>query len=64
MIEGRIIAVADVVESMSSHRPYRAQLGIPVALEEIRKGSGTLFDTAVVDACIELFEQGEFKFSN
>jgi len=64
LIEGRIIAVADVVESMSSHRPYRAQLGIPVALEEIRKGSGTLFDTAVVDACIELFEQGEFKFSN
>ena len=51
----RIIAVADVVDSMSSHRPYRAALGIDKALEELAKGQGTIYDTKVVDVCAQLF---------
>lgn len=54
----RIIAVADVVESMASHRPYKPSLGIEAALGEIRAHSGTLFDAAVVEACVDLFEHG------
>ena len=53
--EARILAVADVVESMSSHRPYRASLGINAALEEIRAKSGLLYDSDVVGACLDLF---------
>ena len=49
----RIIAVADVVDSMSSHRPYRAALGIDKALEELVKGRGTIYDANVVDACLK-----------
>ncbi len=60
--EARIIAVADVVEAMSSHRPYRAALGIQLALEEIEQGRGVLYDAAAVDACIELFRQAGFSF--
>lgn len=59
---GRIIAVADVVEAMSSHRPYRASLGVEVALNEIQRGRGTIYDAAVVDACLSLFHEGRFKF--
>lgn len=54
-IEARIIAVADVVESMASHRPYRPALGIDRALEEIQKNRGTFYDPDVVDACVRLF---------
>ena len=54
----RIVAVADVLEAMSSHRPYRPTLGIEAALEEIERGSGTLFDSSVVDACLHLFRDG------
>jgi len=57
-LEARIIAVADVVEAMSSHRPYRAALGLNAALEEIRKNSGILYDPSVVAACTEVFEEG------
>ncbi len=57
LLEARIVAVADVVESMSSHRPYRPALGIEKALEEIRAGRGTIFDERVVDACLLLFEE-------
>jgi putative two-component system response regulator len=57
LLESRIVAVADVVESMSSHRPYRPALGIDEALAEIRAGSGTIFDERVVDACVFLFEE-------
>lgn len=64
LLESRIIAVADVVEAMSSHRPYRPALGIDAALKEIKAGSGTLFDPAVVDTCVKLFEQGEFAFKS
>jgi putative nucleotidyltransferase with HDIG domain len=58
-LEARILAVADVVEAMSSHRPYRPGLGIKVALDEIEKNRGRFYDPAVVDACLRLFrEQG------
>ncbi len=55
IVEARILSVADVVEAMSSHRPYRAGLGMEAALGEIRKNSGKLYDPAVVDACLRLF---------
>lgn len=54
----RIIAVADVVEAISSHRPYRPGRGISLALRELSEGRGTLFDPAVVDACTQLHAQG------
>jgi putative nucleotidyltransferase with HDIG domain len=59
--ESRILAVADVVEAMSSHRPYRPSLGLPPALEEIRSGMGTAYDKDAVEVCIALFEAG-FSF--
>ena len=62
LIEARIIAVADVVEAISSHRPYRPALGISVALDEIKRHRGVLYDKDVVDACIKVFRKG-FKFS-
>jgi PAS domain S-box-containing protein/putative nucleotidyltransferase with HDIG domain len=55
MLEAKILAVADVVEAMASHRPYRPALGIGVALEEIKKNKGTYYDPAVVDVCTRLF---------
>lgn len=55
LLQARIIAVADVVEAMASHRPYRPALGIDVALEEIRRGAGSLYDRDVVTACETLF---------
>ena len=59
LLEARIISVADVVESMTSHRPYRPSLGIDAALEEIERNRDKLYDPMVVDACIKLFrEQG------
>ncbi|MGD0280116.1 MAG: PAS domain S-box protein [Smithella sp.] len=61
LIEARIMAVADVVEAMSSHRPYRAALGIEAALEEIEKNKGTLYDNTVVDACLRLFRGKGYK---
>ncbi|MGR9117566.1 MAG: HD domain-containing phosphohydrolase, partial [Gammaproteobacteria bacterium] len=57
-LEARIVAVADVVEAMSSYRPYRPGLGIEAALAEIRKTSGTFYDAQVVDACLALFAGG------
>jgi HD-GYP domain-containing protein (c-di-GMP phosphodiesterase class II) len=62
LLEARIIGVADVVEAMSSHRPYRPALGIDKALEEITKNKGKLYDPEVVDACIKLFKEDGFKF--
>lgn len=62
LIEARILAVADVVEAIASHRPYRAALGITHALNEISKKSGTLFDPHVVEACLRLFNERGFKF--
>ncbi len=59
--EARIIAVADVVEAMCSHRPYRAEQGLEAALEEITSGRGTRYDAAVVDACIRLFRERGYQ---
>ncbi len=56
-LEARIIAVADVIDAMVSHRPYRPALGIDQALAEICENSGRLYDPAVVAACVKLFEQ-------
>jgi HAMP domain-containing protein len=58
----RIMAVADVVETMSSHRPYRPALGIAAALREIKQGRGRLYDATVVDACLKLFGEKQFEF--
>lgn len=63
LLEARILAVSDVVESMSSHRPYRPALGIHAALDEIRRNKGVIYDSKVASACIELFEKDGFKFS-
>ena len=61
LLESRIIAVADVVEAMSSHRPYRPGLGIDAALEEIALHRGVQYDTATVDACVKLFHEAGYK---
>jgi len=63
LLEARILAVADVVEAMSSHRPYRPALGAEKALAEVREGAGTRFDEKVVSVCAELFESGGFAFT-
>lgn len=63
LIEARILAVADVVESMASHRPYRAALGIDTALEEITKNRGILYDPAVVDVCLRLFREKGYRLA-
>ncbi len=62
LIEAQVLAVADVVEAMASHRPYRAALGIEKALEEISKNKGVLYDAKAVDACLKLFNEKDFKF--
>jgi HD-GYP domain-containing protein (c-di-GMP phosphodiesterase class II) len=61
-LEAKILAVADVVEAMSSHRPYRPTLGIDKALEEVSRQKGVLYDAMVVDACVELFVEKGFAF--
>jgi len=57
LLEARIMAVADVVEAMSSHRPYRPGLGIDKALAEIERGCGSVYDAAIADACLKLFRE-------
>ena len=61
LLEAKIMGVADVVEAMSSHRPYRPALGIDAALEEITQKKGILYDPEVVDTCLRLFKETEFK---
>ncbi|HUN54801.1 MAG TPA: PAS domain S-box protein [Smithella sp.] len=63
LLESRILAVADVVEAMGSHRPYRASLGIEPALEEIEKNKGILYDTAAADACLILFREKGYQLT-
>ena len=63
LIGARILAVADTVEAMASHRPYRPGLGIEAALEEVQKGREKLYDGRVVDACLRLFREKGFSFS-
>lgn len=63
ILEARIMAVSDVVEAMASHRPYRAALGIDVALEEIEKNRGISYDEDVVDACLRLFREKDYRLA-
>jgi putative nucleotidyltransferase with HDIG domain len=62
LLEARILAVADVVEAMSSHRPYRPALGLIQALDEINKNKGIFYDSQAVDACLRVFQEKGFKF--
>ena len=59
-IEARVITVADIVEAMASHRPFRPSRGIEAALEEIGAQKGKTLDEGVVDACIGIFRDGDF----
>ena len=61
LIEARIISVADVVEAIFSHRPYRPSLGIDIALEEIEKNKGLFYDAQIADACLRLFREKGYK---
>ena len=63
IFESRILAVADVVEAMTSHRPYRPALGIDKALAEIESGKGVKYDANVVDICLNLFREQGFRFA-
>jgi putative nucleotidyltransferase with HDIG domain len=63
LIESRILAVADVIEAMASHRPYRPSFGIEAALNEISKNKGILYDHAVVDACLRLFREKGYQLT-
>lgn len=64
LLESKILAVADVIEAMSSDRPYRPAPGIEKALEEITQNKSKLYDPDVVDTCIKLFENKDFKFAS
>jgi PAS domain S-box-containing protein/putative nucleotidyltransferase with HDIG domain len=63
LIEARIMTVADVVEAMASHRPYRPGLGIDAALAEIEKNKGAHYDNTVVDACLRLFREKGYQLT-
>ena len=63
LTESRILAVADIVEAMASHRPYRPALGIDKALEEISQNRGILYDPEAVDACLKLFHEKGYRFN-
>ena len=62
LLESRILAVADVVEAMASHRPYRPSIGLEKALAEITSKKGVVYDSRVVDACLTLFAEKKFEF--
>jgi len=64
LLEAKILGVADVVEAMASHRPYRPALGIEAALEEVSRNRGILYDGEVVDACLKLFREKHFELSS
>jgi len=64
LIEARIIALADVVEAMASHRPFRPARGIDAALGEIRKNRGILYDPEVVDTCVKLFREQRYALTD
>jgi PAS domain S-box-containing protein len=63
LLESQILAIADVVEAISSHRPYRPAFGINIALDEITKNKGILYNPAAVDVCLRLFRERNYKFS-
>jgi putative two-component system response regulator len=62
LLQAKILCVADVVEAMASHRPYRMALGLDAALKEISDGKGKLYDSAVVDCCLKVFKERNFVF--
>jgi putative nucleotidyltransferase with HDIG domain len=62
LMESRILGVADIVEAMSSHRPYRPAQGIDKALEEIMQNKGRFYDASVVESCVKLFQENLFRF--
>jgi HD-GYP domain-containing protein (c-di-GMP phosphodiesterase class II) len=61
LLESKIISIADVVEAISSNRPYRPAVGINAALEEIEKNKGILYDRAAAEACLKLFREKHYK---
>jgi HD-GYP domain-containing protein (c-di-GMP phosphodiesterase class II) len=61
-LEARILAVADVVEAMASHRPYRSAMTLEDAIREITEGRGRLYDSEVVDACLQLLTNRAFDW--
>jgi HD-GYP domain-containing protein (c-di-GMP phosphodiesterase class II) len=61
LLEARVMAVADVIEAMSSLRPYRAALGIEAALSEIERGRRSEYDAEVTDACLKLFRERHYQ---
>ncbi|HEY8908625.1 MAG TPA: HD domain-containing phosphohydrolase, partial [Rhodoferax sp.] len=61
LLESKIVAVADVVEAMSTHRPYRPSLGMDAALAEIEHHRGTYYAPQVVDVCVKLFREHGYK---
>ena len=63
LLEAKILTVADVVEAMSSHRPYRPSLGVETALDEIRSGRGVLYHAESVDACLRLIAEKRVDLS-
>ncbi|NOZ62338.1 MAG: PAS domain S-box protein [Calditrichaeota bacterium] len=62
IVEARIIAAADVVETMASHRPYRPAKGIKEAIKEIKSGRGIYYDSEIVDICLKFYREKKFKF--
>jgi PAS domain S-box-containing protein len=64
LMGAKVVAVADVLEAMMSHRPYRPALGIEVALAEIEDGAGSRYDADVAKACADLFAEGDFAFTD
>lgn len=64
LMEARILAVADVVEAMATHRPYRASLGLDAALKEIETNKGILYDNGVANACLKLFREKGYQLTH
>lgn len=62
LLESQIMAVADVAEAMSSHRPYRPARTLDAVIDELQGGSGTRYDKAAVDACLRLLQEKKFAF--
>jgi putative two-component system response regulator len=62
LLAARILSVADVFETIASHRPYRPSLGLQRAMDEVRENRGKLYDGRVVDICLALFEEARFQF--
>jgi HD-GYP domain-containing protein (c-di-GMP phosphodiesterase class II) len=62
LLDSRILVVADVVEAIASHRPYRPAWGINAALDEIEKNRGILYDNTVADVCLRLLREKGFQF--